>query len=279
MPAAVPGTTVIRRQLGRRLRKLREQAGKTIADVAAAKLASEVKVWRIESGKVAVRIADARALCWLYGVDADTTDALAELAEHTTGHDWWQRNDADTVHFPGFDLYLGLEAIAARLSLYQPELVPGLLQTEEYARAVEWGSLLDPTEDGVENSVRTRLTRQELLLGRAVPPRIDATLSEWALTRPVGAAGVMEEQRAHLLELTDREGIEIRVLPATAGPHPGFLGEFVLLDFADPDDPAVVYTESHAGLSLIERPEGIARQRRIVARLQELSVPIEEFTS
>jgi transcriptional regulator with XRE-family HTH domain len=277
MPAAVPGTTVIRRQLGRRLRRLRERAGKTIADVAAAKLASEVKLWRIETGRVAVKIADARALCWLYGADEATTDTLAALAANTTGQDWWQRIDAGTGQFPGFDLYLGLEAIAARLSLYQPELVPGLLQTEEYARAVQWGSLLDPTAEDVERTVRTRLARQQVLFERPVPPRILAVLSQWALTRPVGGAGVMQRQRAHLHTLAGQEGIELHILPAAAGPHPGFRGGFTLLDFDDPDDPPVAYTETDAGATYIEQPDQVARQRRVLARLLELSVPIEEF--
>jgi hypothetical protein len=137
--------------------------------------------------------------------------------------------------------------------------------------------LLDPTEDDVEGAVRTRLTRQELLFGRATPPQIDVVLSEVALTRPVAAPGVMARQRAHLLELADRGNLEVRVLPASAGAHPGLLGEFTLLDFDDPNDPAVVYTENHAGLSLIERPEGVARQRQVFTRLKNLSVPIEEF--
>jgi transcriptional regulator with XRE-family HTH domain len=276
MTPAMTGTTVVRRQLGRRLRRLREQAGKTTLDVEAAKLASTVKLWRIETGKISVKIADVRALCWLYDADAATTDALTVLAEGTTGQDWWERG-WDAAHLAGFDLYLGLESAASQLSLYQPELVHGLFQTEEYARAVQWGTLLESTAEDVERTVRTRLTRQEMIFGRSAPPRIDAVLSEWALTRPAGSAEVMARQRAHLLELAGQDGVEIGVLPAAAGPHPGHRGEFALLDFDDPDDPAVVYTETEAGATFIERPEGVARQRRIFARLQELSIPIREF--
>jgi transcriptional regulator with XRE-family HTH domain len=276
MTPGATGTTVVRRQLGRRLRRLREQAGKTTLDVEAAKLASTVKLWRIETGKVSVRIADVRALCWLYGADAATTDALTTLAEGTTGQDWWERGD-EAVRLAGFDLYLGLESTASRLSLYGPELVPGLLQTEEYARAAQQGTMLDPTEEGVKRTVRRRLTRQEMLFGRPIQPRIEAVLSEWVLIRPVGTAEVMSRQRAHLLELGRRDGFEIAVLPAAAGPHPGFRGEFTLLDFDDPDDPAVVYAEFDAGATFIERPEGVARQRRVFSRLQELSVPIKEY--
>jgi transcriptional regulator with XRE-family HTH domain len=278
MPASVPGTTVIRRQLGRRLRRLREQSGKTIADVAAAKLASEVKMWRIETGKIAVRIADARALCWLYGVDAATTNELAVLAENTVGQDWWEGGGSGLFR-EGFGLYLGLEAIAGEISAYMPELVFGPFQTEEYARAVQWGSLLDPTEQDVERTVATRLARRRVLFERATPPRFRLVLSELALTRPIGSAEIVARQQALLLELDSREGIEFRVLPTAAGAHPGHRGEFILLDFDDPHDPPVVYTEAAASLSIIERPDGVARQRRVFARLQELSVPIKEFPS
>jgi transcriptional regulator with XRE-family HTH domain len=276
MTLAATGTTVVRRQLGRRLRRLREQAGKTTQDVGAAKLASTVKLWRIETGKVPVKIADVRALCWLYGADGATTDALASLAEGTTGQDWWERGD-DTVRLAGFDLYLGMEAAASRLSLYQPEIVHGLFQTEEYARAVQWGTLLDPTEADVERTVRTRLRRQESLFGRATPVAIEAVFSEWALTRPVGSADIMKRQWSRLRDLQGRKGIEISVVPASAGPHPGYRGEFALLDFDDPDDPAVAYNEVVTGATFVERPGGVERQRRVFDRLQELSFPIKEF--
>ena len=271
----VTGTTVVRRQLGRRLRRLREQAGKTTADVEAAKLASTVKLWRIETGKVPVKIADVRALCWLYGADDASTDALATLAEGTNGQDWWQ--GSGERHLEGFDLYLGLEFAASAIAAYQPEVVHGLFQTEEYARAVECGTLLDPTADEVDHHVRTRLTRQQVLFDRPAPPRIRAVFSEWALTRPVGTPDVSARQREHLHDLAGRDGIEIGVLPAAAGPHPGFRGEFALLDFDDPDDPSVIYIETEAGAALVERRDGVARQRRIFQRLQELSVPIKEF--
>lgn len=278
MPASVPGTTVIRRQLGRRLRRLRKQSGKTIADVAAAKLASEVKVWRIESGKIAVRIADVRALCWLYGADATTTDELAALAENTVGQDWWEGSGGGLFR-EGFGLYLGLEAIADEISVYLPELVFGPFQTEEYARAVQWGSLLDPTERDVERTVATRLARRRVLLERTPPPRFRLVLGELALTRPIGSAEIVALQRAELLDLDGRDSIELRVLPTTAGPHPGHRGAFTLLDFDDPQDPPVVYTEPDTGVSIIERPDRVSWQRRVFARLRELSVPIKEFSS
>ena len=157
--------------------------------------------------------------------DAATTDALTALVCGTTGQDWWERG-GDVVRLAGFDLYLGLESVATCLSLNPLELVHGLFQAEEYARAVQRSSLIDPNEADVERTVRTRLARQDMLFVRPTPPRIEAVLSEGALTRPVGSAGVIAEQRARLLELVDRDGSEIDVLPAEAGPHPGFSADF-----------------------------------------------------
>src|SRR2546423_12557947 len=114
-----PGSTVVRRQLGVRLRRLRDAAGKTDRDIEEACLASRAKLWRIETGKVPVKVADVRALCWLYGADQATTDALARLAVGTTGQGWWE--DYSDVYPIGFGLYVGLEATAAELQAYEPE--------------------------------------------------------------------------------------------------------------------------------------------------------------
>src|SRR5437016_13138803 len=130
----IQGSTVIRRQLGRRLRKLRETAGKTERDVEEARLASRTKLWRIEAGKVGVRIADVRTLCWLYGADQQTTDALAALAAGTSTQGWWE--DYGDVLADWFGLYVGLEAAATEVRMYDPELVPGLLQTAAYIRTL-----------------------------------------------------------------------------------------------------------------------------------------------
>src|SRR5215813_1406259 len=123
----IQGSTVVRRQLGRRLRRLREAAGKTERDVEEANLASRAKLWRIETGKTPVKVADVRALCWLYGADTATTDALAGLAIGTAAQGWWE--DYGDAVSDWFGLYVGLEAAATEIRLYDPELVHGLLQT------------------------------------------------------------------------------------------------------------------------------------------------------
>src|SRR5690349_10341366 len=132
MPMA--GSTVVRRQLGRQLRKLRDKAGKSDRDVEESSLASRTKLWRIETGKTAVRIADVRALCWLYNADPTTTESLVRLAQGTNTQNWWEERFAD---LPGwFWLYLGLESTATSVCVYDPELVFGLLQSRRYMEAI-----------------------------------------------------------------------------------------------------------------------------------------------
>src|SRR2546423_13306346 len=130
----VTGQRLVRRTLGRRLTRLRAATGKSRREVAEARLGiSEPTLHRIETGKVPVTVANVRALCWLYGVDESTTNALAELALGTSQEEWW---DANPVIPDWFKLYVGLEASASRICSYDGEVVPGELQTEQYARAV-----------------------------------------------------------------------------------------------------------------------------------------------
>src|SRR4051795_11216256 len=129
------GSVVVRRQLGSKLRQLRLAAGKDVIDVTEAGLGSKAKISRIETGKGPVRVADIRALCWLYGADNATTDALAALAPGTQQEDWWEAAGASVVP-DWFGLYVGLEATAARIRCFEANLVHGLVQTADYARTV-----------------------------------------------------------------------------------------------------------------------------------------------
>src|SRR5215212_8514340 len=249
---SVSGSTLVRRQLGRRLRRLRDQAGKTVADVQAARLSSPAKLWRIESGQTAVKVADVRALCWLYGVDDTITDVLAGLARGTTGEGWWE--DYGDVLPAWFTLYVELEAAAAEFQFYESELVPGLLQTEDYARAVYRASRPDLPRDAIERQVALRLERQRKTFGRSRPPCIIAVVNAAVLARPVGGARVLADQVRSLCAARGLGHVDVRVLPWSAGAHAAMTGAFGLLYFDDPDDPAVVYTESQAGGRYLEQP-------------------------
>lgn len=265
---------MVRRQLGRKLRRLREEAGKTLADVATARIASVTKMWRIESGKAAVKPGDVWALARLYDLSTEITDALVALALGTHDVGWWEEYAAAVPHWLG--LYAGLEAGSAAVSTYHPELVHGLLQTADYARAViRADHRLSDKE--VEQRVAFRLERQRAVLGRADPARVTAVLGAGALALRVDSETVMEAQARHLRMLSDSGQVDIRVLPWEAGAHPSMRGAFNLLDFADPDDPSVVHVELHTATRYLERPDDVAEYRRIFGLLCGRAVRIEEY--
>jgi hypothetical protein len=271
----VTGQRVVRRALGRRLMKLRVASGRSRRDVVEAKLGiSEPTLHRIETGKVPVTAANVRALCWLYGVDQSTTDALADLAVGTSHEEWW---DSSKAIPDWFKLYVGLEASTTRMCLYDGEIVPGELQTEEYAVAVFTAAQPDDPE-AVTRHVTARMERQRTLFARTPPPTLTYVLGEGALLRAVGGDVVMQAQVAHLRKTAELPNVEIRVLPFSVGAHPAMAGAFRILDFDDPDDPDVVYLESHVGALYLEEPSELAEYRRIFGLLYDASVPIAEYT-
>jgi transcriptional regulator with XRE-family HTH domain len=270
----VTGQRVVRRALGRRLTRLRIANGKSRREVAEAKLGiSEPTLHRIETGKVPVTAANVRALCWLYGADQSITDALAELALGTSQEEWW---DANPVIPDWFKLYVGLEASASRLRSYDGEVVPGELQTEQYARAV-FGAEQPTGELALDRHVKLRLQRQRALFARSPAPHMTTVLGEGALTRPVGGKQVLAEQIEHLRRLDKRKRIEIKVLPFSVGAHAAMAGAFRILDFDDPDDPDVVYLESHVGALYLEEPHEVSEFRRIFDLISTQAITIEEY--
>ncbi|GAA0908582.1 DUF5753 domain-containing protein [Virgisporangium aurantiacum] len=268
------GSTVVRRQLGRRLRRLRNAVGKTEVDVEEACLASRTKLWRIETGKGPVKVSDVRGLCWLYGVDAKTTNALAALALATKEQGWWEDYEAD---FPSwFSFYIGLESAADEIRIYDPELVHGLLQTPDYVRALRQSVNPHDSEEGVQGQINLRMERQRTLHDRTLPLRLVAILGAGVLARPVGGPDVMADQVARLHELNRREHVDIRVLPWEVGAHPAMhVGAFTILDFHNDDDPAVVYLESQTGARYLEKPEELNEYRRMFDRIYDKTISIE----
>ena len=246
----VTGQRVVRRALGRRLTRLRIASGKSRREVAEARLGiSEPTLHRIETGKVPVTVANVRALCWLYGVDASITDALAELALGTSQEEWW---DSSPVIPDWFKLYVGLEASASRICSYDGEVVPGELQTERYARAV-FAAEQPPDPEAADRHVKLRLQRQQTLFNRRPVPQLVTVLGEGALTRPVGGEEVLKAQIEHLCRVARRDNVQVKVLPWAVGAHAAMAGAFRILDFDDPEDPDVVYLESHVGALYLQR--------------------------
>jgi transcriptional regulator with XRE-family HTH domain len=270
------GSTVVRRQLGRRLRSLRESAGKTREDVAVAQICSRAKLEKAEHGRIMIRPGDVRELCHFYEVDPRTTEVLAQLAYGTKDPDWWERYSA-TMR-PDFGLYVGLEAAASALHGYEPEVIHGLLQTPDYARAVELATRLDATTAVIERNVELRMERQRTVLGAPSTLRLEVVLGECALRRAVEPAGVLPAQIQHLHRVARRDHVDIRVLPLMAGQVPAMLGAFSVLDFTDPADPPVAYVETYGGAHYPEEPAQVEQYRRRFAVVRERSVPIQEYS-
>jgi transcriptional regulator with XRE-family HTH domain len=271
----VTGQRLVRRALGRRLTRLRSANGMSRREVAEAKLGiSEPTLHRIETGKVPVTVANVRALCWLYGADTSMTDALAELALGTSEEQWW---DASPLLPDWFKLYVGLEASASRICGYDGEIVPGELQIEEYARAV-FGREQTADADAADRHVKLRIQRQKALFNRKPMPEMVTVLGEGALVRPVGGPEVLAAQIEHLRVTAEMEKVEIRVLPFAVGAHAAMAGAFRIMDFDDPEDPDIVYLESHVGALYLEEDAEIAEYRRVFDLIRQDSVPIAEYS-
>lgn len=234
---------------------------------------SEPTLHRIETGKVPVTAANVRALCWLYGVDQSTTDALAELAVGTSQEEWW---DASKVIPDWFKLYIGLEASASKIFSYDGEIVSGELQTEEYALAV-YAAAQPGDDEGAARHVKLRLQRQRTMFARKPAPQLTFILSEAVLVRTVGDDRIMQAQLAHIMKAAKLPNVDVRVVPFSAGAHPAMSGAFRILDFDDPDDPDMVYLESHVGALYLEEPAELLEYRRVFEMLYKMSTPIEEF--
>ena len=266
------GSVVVRRQLGVRLRRLREAARKELADVVESGIGSKAKISRIENGRLPVRMADVRALCWLYGADPATTDALAALAPGTQADDWWEQHGQAVVP-DWFGLYVGLEAAASRIRGFEPERVQGLLQTPEYAAAV-FGSDPRTAADVAAQRVQFRMERQRAVFDDGVVPKLTAVVGEGALR--CGPPEVMRAQVAHLHELSRRPEVDVRVLAFAAGLYP-LRSSFTLLDFADPEDPPVVYLDVRGSTRYLEKPADLAEYEYVFDLIAGKSVPIEEW--
>ncbi|HET9656752.1 MAG TPA: helix-turn-helix transcriptional regulator [Kineosporiaceae bacterium] len=273
--AAAPatGSTMIRRQLGRKLRRLREACGKTREDVVATRLMSLGKLKSIEYGRSMVRPGDVYELGRLYGAPADTIEGLRHLALATTQEAWWEGYGEHLAR--NFDIYLDLESCATELWAYEPNVIHGLLQTEDYALAVERGSTPDLGEKQISAHVQLRMLRQNSLRERDPRPRVHLVLGEPALRLRVGDDGLHARQHERLLEAAEDEFLDLRVLPAD-GAHPGLLGGFTVMDFPDPGDPSVVYVDSYLGSRYHDREAHVARHREVFQVIYSRATPIKE---
>jgi len=245
--------TVRRRRLSGELRRLRDQAQLTIDDVAEKLACSASKISRIETGHVSVTPRDTREMLKLYGVEPNQLEALVQLAKEARKKGWWHSyNEVFTGAF------VGLEAETSSLRAYQALLIPGLLQTEDYMRAVIRAARPDATEAHVEKRVKARLARQRLLTDLD-PPRYWAVIDEAVLCRTVGGPRVMHAQLNWLIARASLPHVTIQVLPFSAGAHAGMEGPFLILGFPEQADPDVVYVDNTTSGIYLEEPAEILR--------------------
>ncbi|MEV5453605.1 helix-turn-helix transcriptional regulator [Streptomyces sp. NPDC052535] len=232
--------------LGRRLQELRETAGLKREEAAKVLRVAPATVRRMEMAEVALKIPYVQILLTAYGVGADEVAAFVALAEEANQPGWWQRYH--DVLPDWFSLYVSLEGAARIVRSYEPHFVPGLLQTEDYARSVlEAGTIGNAGGDAVERHVSLRMERQRLL-ERPDPPHLWVVMDETVLRRPVSIHGrVMREQLDKLLEFAGRDRVTLQVAEFEDGPHPGTYAPFTLFRFAEPELPDMVFTEYLTG--------------------------------
>ncbi len=258
------GPTVSRIVLGTQLRRLREAAGITREEAGHAIRASHAKISRLELGRVGFKERDVVDLLTLYGVtdDADRA-AVLELMRQANTKVWWQQHSDVLPNW--FETYLRLEQVAKVVRTYQLQFVPGLLQSEEYARAVI-GQGHTRSTDELDRRVELRLERQKMLV-QPEAPHLWAVIDEAALTRPFGPTRVMRDQLKYLLEVSATPNIHVQVLPFRSGAHAAAGGSFSILRFAEPDLPDVVYLEQLTSAVYLDKRADVEEYQLIMERV------------
>ncbi len=251
--------TVRRRRLGAELRRLREEAELTAEQVGVHLSCHASKIGRIENGRSGVRPLDLKAMFDLYGVaNQKARDQLADLAKEGKKRGWW--HVYSDVLAPTTAEYISLEAAASQVRSYEPILIPGLLQTEDYVRGLMRGGRVgSPTED-IEKRVRLRMERQARFTTEA-PQHLWVVIGEAALRNRVGGTAVMREQLQRLVLACDQPNVTLQVLPFEVGAHPGVEGAFVVLSFPEQDQQDVILMEAMTSMLYLETEQQVSRYK------------------
>jgi transcriptional regulator with XRE-family HTH domain len=241
-----PSPTVRRRRIAAELKRLREERGLTLDHSARELGVARSTMSRIENAQVSVRPGDVRTLLELYGVEPADVAALVQVARDARQRGWWQ---AYSDVLPGwFEVYVGLEQAASEISTFEVALVPGLLQTAEYARAVIEAELPDASPTEVARRTELRMKRQH----DEARPGLWVVLDEAVIRRVVGGAATMRAQLERLADEAEAPGQTLQIVPFDAGAHASMISSFSILTFPETADPPVVYLESRAGGLYVE---------------------------
>lgn len=259
------GPTVLRILLGAHLRRLREAEGVSREDAGWEIRASESKISRMELGRVSFKERDIADLLTLYGVDdQEERDRLLALAQGANTPGWWHR--WGDVLPSWFQSYLGLEAAASLIRTYEVQFVPGLLQTEDYARAVVLLGHVRASAEEIGRRVSVRMRRQEIL-GRPDPPQLWAVIDEAVLRRPIGPTEVMRGQLEALVKATSQPNVRLQVIPFRSGGHSAAGGAFSILRFPDQELPDVVYVEQLTSALYLDKRDDVDHYAAAMERL------------
>ncbi|MEU3524644.1 helix-turn-helix transcriptional regulator [Streptomyces sp. NPDC038707] len=260
--------------LGRRLQELRETAGLSREEAARVLRVAAATVRRMETAEVSLKIPYVQVLLTTYGVPEAEAEAFVRLAEEANRPGWWQR--FHDVLPDWFSLYVSLEGAARIIRSYEPHFVPGLLQTEDYARAVmEAGTIGHTSPETVDRHVSLRMERQRLL-DRADPPHLWVIMDETVLRRPVSPdPKVLRDQLDRLLEYAERDRVTLQIAEFAAGPHPGTYAPFTLFRFAQPELPDMVFTEYLTGALYLDSRREVAAHLEVLDHMtaRAASVP------
>lgn len=263
-----------RRRLAAELHRLRQASKLTIEQVAEQLEWSPGKISKIENARVSVMPRDARKLLDIYGVaEGQERDLLLALARESRERGWWQQYGETVPEW--FATYVGLEAEATTISVYQAEVVPGLLQTQRYAAALHRAVLMNATEEEIERHVAVRMERQARLR-QPDAPQFWIVLNEAVIRRVVGERAIMHEQLARLAEAASAPNITLQVLPFAAGAHASMDSAFWILSFDPPTDGEIVYFEHPTCSLYLEKADEVARYRLVYEHLRAASLSLDE---
>jgi transcriptional regulator with XRE-family HTH domain len=267
-PVVVPlrqGPTVLRIALGGQLRQLRERCGISREAAGDAIRGSHAKISRLELGRVGFKQRDVLDLLALYGVnDPVERESFVALARRANKPGWWHRYSDVLPNW--FETYLGLEQAAAVIRGYEPQFIPGLLQTTDYARAVIQLTHGDEPDEEIQRRTALRIERQDILT-HADAPAVWLVIDEAALHRPYGSTTVLRGQIEHLLQVSELAAVTIQVVPYAVGGHAAAGGGFAILRFAAPELPDIVYLEQLTSALYLDKRSDLDQYLGVMDRL------------
>ncbi|GAB2918194.1 helix-turn-helix transcriptional regulator [Micromonospora polyrhachis] len=257
------------RRLGIALRKHREAAGLTLEEAADQISSTRSTLSRYENAQGLPSPATVHGLLTVYKVSEDDLAAAVQLAKDARKPGWWVSYshllDRRTIDF------IAVEAEATAIANFEPSIVPGMLQTADYVRAIMRGGPHTLSDEEVEERVEIRMDRQKRLVGTD-PPIIEAIVDEGALLRPVGGKAVNDAQLQHLLKISELPNVSVQVIPLKSGYHRGTRGSLHILEFADPEDPILASVETVAGQLILDRPADLRTCTKIMEHLRSVAL-------